>query len=401
MLKILNKYFFLCAMMVLFGFTISAQNNAGIGTTSPHPSALLQVSDTNRGVLIPQTDTASILDYVNSLTPPSTIANGLMIYEVNLETYVFYDATAGRWKKLIDQVGPVGDEGPQGPQGPIGDKGHTTIWRDSTNTIPVLLPTDSCGSYYFNRSTGVIWKVICDANNTNLRWVDTVSADIGIGTFKAPDETITISNYSSTGNRNEPPAAGGSLITDVNFVDIDGLSHNFTVDIDEIAYVWVVAHGSVSHSFGKNNYSHVQYDIELGGAIGIRQGHPGKFYFDRDILSGGRMGNIYTIGKNGPPPAGQTFGLFDQAGWNVTAEYILEGPLTLPPPCEDFCGTLRCPAPCPPTSYAFSLKAVAGNRVSSGNVDVKLWSGPNTTNQAFMSVFVLKRRHPNAIPRKR
>ena len=268
------KTYCLFTALTLLALGSIGQNNVGIGTTTPHPSAILHVSDTNRGVLIPQTDTASIENYLSSLTPPSTVANGLMIYETNEKTYMYYDATQGRWKKLIDLVGKTGDRGIRGPQGPIGPTGHSTDWRDSTNDVPVLLNRDSCGDFYFNNSSGALWYVSCDTNG-NRQWVDTLTADNQIGTFKAPDEQIFVVNMSSNGNGNHPPASGGSLSTDVNFFDIDGLNYSIDVRIDEIAYVWVVAHGSVSHSFGKNNFSYAQYDIQASGPA-ISVGHGGK-----------------------------------------------------------------------------------------------------------------------------
>jgi hypothetical protein len=377
------------------------QNNVGVGTTTPHPSAMLEINDAERGVLIPQTDTVSIANYVSGLTPPATIANGLLIYEVNLKTYVYYDAPTNRWRKLTDLVGPIGPTGPRGPIGPTGPTGHTTRWRDSSNTIPVLMPDDNCGSYYFHNQTGVLWKVVCNPDGSNRRWADTSSVDNNFGIFRAPEETIIAATFRSTTNQNESMASGGPNISDdVVFVDINGLDMTFDIQRDEIAYVWVLSHGTVSNSFGKNNYSYAQYDIDLSTGGTIKEGHAGRFYSQRDQFSSGEMGAIFTIGKNGPPPPFQTFGLFDQVGWSVSAEYTIEGPLTFPPPCDAYCGSGPCPT-CPLSQVSVQIKTVGGNRVSTGNVDMKIADGPGKLNQAFMSVFVVIRRSPDAIARKR
>ena len=129
-----------------------AQNNVGIGTTSPHPSALLDISDTSRGVLITRTDTAAVQDYVDNLNPPAPIADGLMIYEINEETYMYYDGKQGKWRRLVDLVGPDGARGDRGPTGPTGPTGRHTDWRDSVNSTPTFVPAwDKCGDFYIQQ----------------------------------------------------------------------------------------------------------------------------------------------------------------------------------------------------------------------------------------------------------
>jgi hypothetical protein len=397
--NIIDTLFLLCFLTI--STVVFAQNNVGIGTTSPHPSAILDIDDNDRGVLIPQTDTTAVLNYVNSLTPPSPIANGLIIYEVNLKTYVYYDGVLKRWRKLIDLVGPTGPTGLRGSVGPIGPTGHTTLWRDSVNSPPTLRPDDNCGSYYFHNQTGVLWRVVCNPDGSNRRWADTASVDNEFGVFRAPNETILAATFRSNLNQNESMASGGPNITDdVVLVNISGLNMTFDIQRDEIAYVWVFSHGTVSNSFGKNNYSYAQYDIQLSTAAQIDEGHNNKFFFDRDQASNGQMGNIFTIGKNGPPPPFETFGLFDQVGWSASASYTIQGPLTYPPPCDEFCGSVPCPT-CPLAAQSVEIRTVGGNRFSTGNVDMKIADGTGKLNQAFMSVYVVIRRSPIAIARKR
>ncbi len=75
-----------------------AQDNVGIGTITPDPSALLEIQALNKGLLIPRTDTLSI-------TNPAT---GLLIYTVTDSSFWYFDGIL--WRRGI---------GPQGPQGPL------------------------------------------------------------------------------------------------------------------------------------------------------------------------------------------------------------------------------------------------------------------------------------------
>ena len=80
---------------------LSAQQNVGIGTDSPHPSVLLQISDSSRGVLIPRTDTMAVLEYTDGLNPSPGIANGLLIFDTLVNTYLYYEEVSGLWKNLL------------------------------------------------------------------------------------------------------------------------------------------------------------------------------------------------------------------------------------------------------------------------------------------------------------
>ncbi|MCF8275756.1 MAG: hypothetical protein K9J17_03395 [Flavobacteriales bacterium] len=89
---------FSAALLLFSNSQLFAQDNVGIGTTSPDPSALLEIQALNKGLLIPRTDTLAI-------TNPAT---GLLIYTVTDSSFWYFDGIY--WRRGI---------GPEGPAGPL------------------------------------------------------------------------------------------------------------------------------------------------------------------------------------------------------------------------------------------------------------------------------------------
>ena len=65
--------------------------NVGIGTTAPNASALLDVSSTTKGVLLPRMSTTQI----NAISSP---AEGLTVYNTVLSTLCFFNGVS--WQKV-------------------------------------------------------------------------------------------------------------------------------------------------------------------------------------------------------------------------------------------------------------------------------------------------------------
>jgi hypothetical protein len=119
------------------GSSTNSNNNGsvGINTTTPHPSAALDITDTQRGLLIPRM-TAS---QRNNIQNP---AEGLMVFQTDDSTgFWFY---SGQKWNTINSKGIKGDQGEQGVkgdrglQGPAGNgfqngtsKGQMMYWNDS------------------------------------------------------------------------------------------------------------------------------------------------------------------------------------------------------------------------------------------------------------------------------
>ncbi len=86
--------------------------NTGIGTASPRASAVLDVTSTNRGILIPRV----ALQGVNTASPVASPANSLLVYNTatagagnNMVTpgHYFWDTVAVSWKRLSPELWKV------------------------------------------------------------------------------------------------------------------------------------------------------------------------------------------------------------------------------------------------------------------------------------------------------
>ncbi len=108
----------------------SNNGSVGINTTTPHPSAALDITDTQRGLLIPRM-TASQRNNINNP------AEGLMVFQTDDSTGFWY-YSGQKWNTinskgikgdqgLQGQVGPQGIQGEQGIQGVNGSNGYTTL----------------------------------------------------------------------------------------------------------------------------------------------------------------------------------------------------------------------------------------------------------------------------------
>jgi hypothetical protein len=104
------RYRFTLVFTLLFGVLLcnkaASQNNVGIGTLTPNASALLELQSIDKGFLAPRLTTAQRL----AIPAP---ANGLMVYDLNLQCYYFYNAVTLIWQSTC-----TGLQGPAGPAGP-------------------------------------------------------------------------------------------------------------------------------------------------------------------------------------------------------------------------------------------------------------------------------------------
>ncbi|TVR80503.1 MAG: hypothetical protein EA412_04635 [Chitinophagaceae bacterium] len=105
-----------CFLFVSFShFSLFAQDNVGIGTTTPDLSAILEIQSSDKGVLIPRVTTLQR----NNINNPAT---GLFVYDTDFNQFWYFDGT--QW---VEAIGPAGPSGPAGIDGQDGNDGQDGV----------------------------------------------------------------------------------------------------------------------------------------------------------------------------------------------------------------------------------------------------------------------------------
>lgn len=85
------KLFFV-ALSLAFYYNSFAQ--VGIGTVSPDTTSVLDITSSSKGFLAPRMTT-------NQRTTIANPAEGLLVFDTNLDAFYYYDTTADIWKKMV------------------------------------------------------------------------------------------------------------------------------------------------------------------------------------------------------------------------------------------------------------------------------------------------------------
>jgi Collagen triple helix repeat (20 copies) len=114
----MKKRFLLFAIsLIATSLSTKAQNNVGVNTTTPHPSAALDVQSTTQGMLIPRMTAAQR----DSISLP---AAGLLVYQSDAPSgFYFHNGIAWSMLGAAGAQGPKGDSGVAGAQGIQGVQG--------------------------------------------------------------------------------------------------------------------------------------------------------------------------------------------------------------------------------------------------------------------------------------
>ena len=147
-------------IVLAMGSTAMAQDNVAINPlgTAPDNSAMLDISSTDKGLLIPRMTTAQR----NAISNPAT---GLMVYDINQNSFSFYDGTT--WNSVGSGSGIQGPTGPTGatgitgavgPTGVTGATGPTGLLQDGTGVGQTAYWDGSqwvTSNFLFNDGVGV------------------------------------------------------------------------------------------------------------------------------------------------------------------------------------------------------------------------------------------------------
>lgn len=131
----------------VFLLTVSLRaqtNNVGIGTTTPDASAILDLSSTQKGFLMPRVTTAQRLAI-------ATPAQGLLVYDTDAGCFYYY--TNAQWVSLCSLSGATGPTGATGAAGAVGAQGAQGV-TGATGIQGAVGPTGAVGAQGIQGITG-------------------------------------------------------------------------------------------------------------------------------------------------------------------------------------------------------------------------------------------------------
>ncbi|MFY9310222.1 MAG: hypothetical protein WAQ28_14340 [Bacteroidia bacterium] len=195
---------------------LKAQNNVGIGTINPSSSAILDLTATDKGFLIPR------LADTSAVTSPAT---GLLIYLTTNNRFYYYNGTY--WQAIASGVGingatgssgSTGSTGPTGVTGASGTSGSTgkTGTTGTSGSTGPTGPTGFTGETGYTGSTGVTGNT-GDSGATGSTGITGATGSTGVtsttGSTGLTGSTGTTSTTGSTGDSGSTGNTGDTGIT--------------------------------------------------------------------------------------------------------------------------------------------------------------------------------------------
>lgn len=265
----------LCTLL-LFAVSVAlqAQNNVGIGTQSPDPSALLHLDATDKGFIAPRMTSAQRM----ALPSP---ANGLLVYDITANCF-YYFTTATGWTSLCQLSGPTGPAGSTGATGPTGTMGINGVTGPQGATGPqgVAGPTGAQGIQGATGATGAqgIPGATGNTGATGLQGITGPTGPLGpaggdlSGTYPNPTVIALQGNAVS----NATPQPGNVLMWDGNsWIPVDTLNDFWALKGNAgttPATNFVGTTDNNDLALRTNNTEKVR--IKANGAVGINQPNP-------------------------------------------------------------------------------------------------------------------------------
>ncbi len=326
-----------------------AQNNIGIGTPTPDPSAILDLTASDKGFLAPRLTTAQRLAI-------STPGPGLLVYDTNIGCYFYYN---GQWNSLCQLSGPTGATGAPGVQGVTGPTGPGAICNTAASGYITMFtsPSALCNSVLFQSGNNVGLNTTTPAVSFQDNATDAIGlpagttaqepagAPVGAIRYNTTLSTVEVYNGTCWQNINTPPIgstyiqwfsaadpntlypctqwissdidsgqfirASGGASNIVYGTPLSGITqaqelldhtHNFSGTIDSAGPFNTDTTGAHTHNWGGNwsTDNSQLYDTSSGNGDGNGNTiSDGSFWWGGNPLTTGNPNPLYYVGSSG------------------------------------------------------------------------------------------------------
>ncbi|WP_203296402.1 hypothetical protein [Luteirhabdus pelagi] len=259
------------SFLTLIVFTNVFHAQVGIGTTSPDPSAQLDITATDKGVLIPRLSLSDVSD--TSLDGTTTAATGLLIFNTNATVtggsgtgYYYFDGTV--WERLSTST--------SGTDHDFYEEGTTTSPDDISDDIYTL------GNVGIGQSS-VFYPL--DINFESDRAINIFKTTASVGTSHGMYVTIANDgvNYGSRMELSNFDPTGLSYGNYATVFSGDGTAYGFYSELNCIGGVNGNGYGTYNHLTGNLTNIYGVYNLIQPTVGSIAYGNYNDFY---DIIMG-------------------------------------------------------------------------------------------------------------------
>ncbi len=263
------KQLLLICLLAITGLKIYAQQGVSINNTGAqaHSSSMLDVSSTEKGILIPRMSSAQRTAIVSP-------AQGLFVYDTDDNQFWYFNGNI--WVQAIGPVGPAGANGATGPVGATGATGANgaTGINGATGAIGATGPTGATGPLVAGtsgqtlRHDGSSWTAnsVLFNNGTNVAVGNTSPSEkLDVtGNVKASGITYWGNSGSRSETRNDAGLSGATARSGFYEADAPSPAANWPTGATGWWHLL-----DVHHSNSSNNYA-----MQLAGSFNDQ-----KLYF--------------------------------------------------------------------------------------------------------------------------
>jgi len=320
----------LCAVLLSVGSVAFGQQNVGVGTMTPHPSAVLDVSATDKGMLVPTMNTLQRLAITGA-------ADGLLVYDTDLGCFYYFSVALSDWESLCGGVGTPGPTGPAGVAGAPGAAGPAG--PSGSNGLPgVTGPTGAQGVTGATGATGPsgvpgIAGATGPTGSTGATGVTGVTGP-GLSITTADFQPDGVLDLTDSGN-NTVSTAQKAWLTTGNASTVPASNFLGTTDAQPLVLRTNNAEGArmlVGGNFGIGTVAPVSRldvngGIHQGGADPIAiQGSYFNWNFNTVTSLNGdpvNQGMTHIVNQRGTGPGGFQFDLFDNSSTFLSSPMVI------------------------------------------------------------------------------